>query len=221
MAIGQKTVIIYSGGLDSTVLLYMYWTLGHKVHALGVNYGQRHEKELNSAFEITRLSGIPYKLADMRGVTHLLAGNSQTDPSVPVPEGHYAEESMKQTVVPNRNMMMLSVAAAWAIAMKAKLLAYGAHSGDHAIYPDCRSPFANAMGDVLKQTDWHQLDFAAPFLDITKAEIVRLGAEFGVPFGLTWSCYKGGELHCGKCGTCVERREAFSLAGLADPTKYE
>jgi 7-cyano-7-deazaguanine synthase len=153
-----------------------------------------------------------------------MGGSSQTDKSVPVPEGHYEEESMKQTVVPNRNMILLALAGAWAISTKSDAIAYAAHSGDHAIYPDCRPEFTEAMSDALRLCDWHEVKLMRPFLyptPMSKADIVKLGTSLGVPFELTWSCYKGGEKHCGKCGTCVERVEAFQLAGVEDPTEYE
>lgn len=128
---------------------------------------------------------------------------------------------MKLTVVPNRNMILLALAGAWAVSTKSEAIAYAAHAGDHAIYPDCRPEFAEAMQGALLLCDWHPVRIARPFLAMSKADLVKLGAELGVPFALTWSCYKGGDKHCGKCGTCVERREAFELAGVPDPTKYQ
>ena len=125
---------------------------------------------------------------------------------------------MKATVVPNRNMIMLAVAGGWAISLRFDRVAFGAHGGDHAIYPDCRAEFADAMDAVLALADWHKIQLVRPFVGITKTDIVTLGAKLGVPFENTWSCYKGTELHCGRCGTCVERREAFHLAGIQDPT---
>jgi 7-cyano-7-deazaguanine synthase len=139
---------------------------------------------------------------------------------VPVPHGHYAAENMKQTVVPNRNMIMLAVAAGWAISEKADRVAYGAHAGDHTIYPDCRPEFAAALGKAIGLADWHHLDLHCPFIKLSKTDIVRLGAQLHVDFAQTWSCYEGGELHCRRCGTCVERKEAFERAGVIDPTKY-
>ena len=127
---------------------------------------------------------------------------------------------MKSTVVPNRNMILLSVATGHALSIKAGQIAYAAHSGDHAIYPDCRNEFAEAMANAIMLADWEQVELIRPFVDWTKADIVRRGAELGVPFAKTWSCYKGGDLHCGCCGTCIERREAFDLAKVIDPTPY-
>lgn len=217
----EKVVAIYSGGMDSTVLLYHLQSQGYDVRALSVDYAQRHRKELEHARSISRTIGIPHEVADLRGVTHLLKGSSLTDTGIDVPEGHYAEESMKATVVPNRNMIMLSVALGYAISLEAQFVAYGAHAGDHTIYPDCRPEFASAINTAALLADWHQVELLRPFIRMTKAEIAKRGAELNVPFELTWSCYKGGERHCGRCGTCVERAEAFNLAGLQDPTEYE
>jgi 7-cyano-7-deazaguanine synthase len=128
---------------------------------------------------------------------------------------------MKTTVVPNRNMILLALATGHALSIGAQQVAYAAHSGDHAIYPDCRNEFADAMARAMALCDWSQVELYRPFVDWTKADIVRRGAELGVPFGQTWSCYKGGNKHCGRCGTCIERREAFDLAGVEDPTNYK
>ena len=138
-----------------------------------------------------------------------------------IPEGHYAEESMKKTVVPFRNGIMLSIAAGFAESIGADAVTIAAHSGDHAIYPDCREPFMRAIGEAMEQGTYAGIKLLRPFIDMDKAAIARRGAELGVDFAETWSCYKGGEIHCGVCGTCVERREAFLLAGLQDPTVYE
>ncbi len=216
----MKTVLIYSGGLDSTVLLYNLLGQGHQVLTLGVNYGQRHAKELSAARAFLESLGEEYRVADLSALRPLLKGSSQTDDSVAVPHGHYAAESMKLTVVPNRNMLMLSVAIAWAISTKSESVNYAAHGGDHAIYPDCRDEFASAMNTAALLADWHQVRVERPFVQKSKAEIVTLGSQLGVPFEQTWSCYEGGAVHCGKCGTCVERREAFQLAGVNDKTEY-
>lgn len=216
----MKTVLIYSGGLDSTVLLCQLVDAGHEVHALSINYGQRHNKELHAAKSITTRIGVEHRIADLTSLTPLLAGSSLTSADIEVPQGHYAEDNMKATVVPNRNMILLAVAAGWAISLKADLIAYAAHSGDHAIYPDCRNAFADAMDAAIRLADWHEVRLERPFVNMTKADIVRRGAELDVLFAETWSCYQGRELHCGRCGTCIERREAFYLAGVEDPTPY-
>jgi 7-cyano-7-deazaguanine synthase len=128
---------------------------------------------------------------------------------------------MKLTVVPNRNMLLLSIATAWAISEKADAIYYAAHLGDHAIYPDCRKVFVDKMREAIALADWHSVELFAPFEEQTKADIVRHGVNVSAPMELSWSCYKGGAKHCGKCGTCVERREAFQLAEVQDPTEYE
>lgn len=221
----MKTVLCFSGGLDSTVLLYyLKYRLGHEVHCLSVDYGQRHFKEIQRAVQIA--ANAPHKILDMCDIGQsIMLGSSQTGNgityNIPVPEGHYAEESMKATVVPNRNMVLLSLATAWAVSLKADFVAYAAHAGDHAIYPDCRPEFFNPLGEAIRKCDWHKVEPLAPFVEMTKAQIVKLGAELGVSFEKTYSCYKGGEKHCGKCGTCTERKESFQLAGVIDSTEYE
>ena len=216
----MNTVIIYSGGLDSTVLLYDLLAAGHSVRALSINYGQRHQKELDAASGICGQLNIEHRVIDISGITSLLKGNSLTDDTIDVPEGHYESDSMKATVVPNRNMIMLSIAAGWAISEKADHVAYAAHSGDHAIYPDCREAFTSALDTAIQLADWHEVSLYRPFVGKSKADIVKLGSELKVPFADTWSCYKGEDLHCGRCGTCIERREAFHLADVTDPTHY-
>lgn len=217
---GSKIVVTLSGGLDSTVLLYNMLAQGATVRALSIHYGQRHARELKAAEAICKDRGVPHELADLRGIGHLLAGSSLTS-DIPVPDGHYAQDNMKVTVVPNRNMLFLATAAAWAISSKFDAVAYAAHAGDHTIYPDCREEFVQALDKAVQLADWHSVRILRPFVAMTKADVVKKGAELGVPFAETWSCYKGGAVHCGRCGTCVERREAFLLAGVADPTAYE
>lgn len=216
----MKSVAIFSGGLDSTVLLHELLAAGDEVLALSIDYGQRHRIELEYARRTVEKLGISWQRADLSAVAPLLAGSSQTSSDIAVPHGHYAEETMKLTVVPNRNMIMLAVAGGWAISLKADRLAYGAHTGDHAIYPDCRPEFVAAMRNALSLADWHHLELFCPFLHLDKAGIVARGAELGADFSSTYSCYEGGDVHCGACGTCVERREAFQKAGVPDPTPY-
>jgi 7-cyano-7-deazaguanine synthase len=163
-------------------------------------------------------------VVDLSGVTRLLKGSALTD-EIPVPDGHYAASTMAITVVPNRNAMMLSIAYAVAVAEQAKVVAFGVHAGDHFIYPDCRPAFITAF-DTMQRIAVEgfgepQLRLEAPFMHMSKDQIVQLGTSLQVPYSDTWSCYKGGEKHCGTCGTCVERKEAFELAGVPDPTKYE
>jgi 7-cyano-7-deazaguanine synthase len=216
----MKIVEILSGGMDSTTLLYKLRDEGHEVKCLGVNYNQRHKKELTYAADLCDSLGIEWRVADLSALSGFLMGSSQSDPSVDVPEGHYEAESMKLTVVPNRNQLMLAVATTWAISSKSDAIAYAAHAGDHAIYPDCRLPFIDAMEDILRVCHFEPIRLIAPFKYSSKADIAKIGFSLGVPFEKTWSCYKGLEYHCGQCGTCVERRESFQLAKVPDPTKY-
>ncbi len=216
----MKTVLAYSGGLDSTVLLYHLIAEGGVVSALSVNYGQRHQRELDSARAIARRLGLPHKTIDLSSLGNLLEGCSLTNPDLPIPQGHYAEPSMKATVVPNRNMLFLALAASWAISLGADTVSYAAHSGDHAIYPDCRESFAQALDNAIRLADWREIRLNRPFVHLDKRAIVERGATLGVPFARTWSCYEGGPFHCGRCGTCIERREAFHRAGVEDPTLY-
>lgn len=216
----MKSVIVYSGGLDSTVLLYHLLDADNELHALSIDYGQRHRRELIAATSICRARGVPHVTADLSAIQQLIAGSSLTSPEIEVAEGHYTETTMKSTVVPNRNMIFLALATGHALSIGAGQVAYAAHSGDHAIYPDCRNEFADAMAAAMALADWNTVELSRPFVDWTKADIVVRGHALEVPFAQTWSCYKGGALHCGRCGTCIERREAFDLAGVKDPTPY-
>jgi len=215
----EQTVVLYSGGLDSTVLLYHKQAEGREVHALAVSYGQRHGREIVAAEAICKMSGIHFQVADIPAVGSILR-SALTDTSIDVPQGHYEDESMRATVVPNRNMIMLAIATGHAASIGAREVAYAAHAGDHAIYPDCRPGFYHAMRRAIAVCHWDVIDLDDPFIGMTKAEIVQRGDKLGVPFQYTWSCYQGGETHCGVCGTCVERREAFAVAGVPDPTVY-
>jgi 7-cyano-7-deazaguanine synthase len=223
-----KVIVILSGGLDSTVLA-AHLSRTDAVECVSFDYGQRHKRELLSAKAVADALGLRWSLVDLSAVKHWLAeGGSALLSGQAVPHGHYEDESMKATVVPMRNAIMLSVAAGVAVARKADALAYGAHAGDHAIYPDCRPAFADAMAEVIRLGDWTSPALLRPFVAMTKADIVELGFKIGAPMHLTWSCYEGGVSpatdatgapyddkhgkHCGKCGTCVERREAFAVA---------
>lgn len=221
----KTAVLIVSGGMDSVTLAYRYHQLGYSLVLLSFNYGQRHRKELEYARRCAERLGGVHHVVDLSSITALLPGSSLTDNAVSVPEGHYAAESMKTTVVPNRNAIMLSIAWAHAVAIGAEVVAFGAHGGDHFIYPDCRPEFFNLLGRAFVSGNSGfgspTLQLEAPFLQGSKADIAFLGKVLNVPFKDTWSCYKGGDIHCGKCGTCVERKEAFILAGVVDPTEYE
>lgn len=213
----SSAIICLSGGMDSATLLYKLLSDGWTVRALAVDYGQRHSKELHAAAKIASLAGVEYRCLNLDPLRAIMGGSSQTDASVKVPHGHYAEESMKLTVVPNRNMILLALATAWAVSTKSEVVAYAAHAGDHTIYPDCRPEFTAAMEQAMALCDWHQVKLLHPFIKMTKGEIAKLGLALGVPFEHTWTCYEGGERPCGKCGSCNERREAFDLTGATDP----
>jgi 7-cyano-7-deazaguanine synthase len=213
----MKTVLILSGGMDSATLLYDLVAHGDEVEAIGVNYKQRHGKELAYAADLCNGLGVRFDVLDLSSLSGFLTGSSQSDPNVPVPFGKYDEPSMKLTVVPNRNMFMLAAAGGVAIARKADRLAYGAHAGDHTIYPDCRPEFVDAMGRAFGLCDWHTLSLHAPYIDMTKGDICKRGAELAVPYEKTWTCYVGGDRPCGKCGSCTERAEAFEFVGIPDP----
>lgn len=219
----MKTVVVCSGGLDSVTLAHLVADTRDLTRLVSFDYGQRHAKELEFAARAATRLGVPHDVIDMRGIGAVLTGSALTQDDVDVPDGHYAEDTMRITVVPNRNAIMLTVAYGIAAAHGDNAVATAVHGGDHFIYPDCRPEFTRAF-EVMQN---HALDGYAnvslftPFVDIPKAEIVTIGARHNVPFGDTWSCYKGGVNHCGRCGTCVERREAFAIAGVNDPTTYD
>jgi 7-cyano-7-deazaguanine synthase len=217
-------VTTLSGGLDSTTLAYELAAEGHDLVALSFDYGQRHAKEVEFAARTAGRLGAEHHLVDLRTVGPLLSGSALTSGDIEVPEGHYTDESMAVTVVANRNAIMLSIAVGAAVARGAEAVAAAVHAGDHTVYPDCRPEFIEAIQHEARVANEgfiaEGFEVRAPFLGLGKDEIVRRGAALGVPFEDTWSCYVGGEVHCGRCGTCVERREAFDLAGIADPTAY-
>ncbi len=217
----MKTLLILSGGMDSATLLYDLIADGDSVEAIGVNYRQRHGKELAYAADLCNGVGVRFDVLDLSSLSGFLTGSSQCDPTVPVPFGKYDELSMKLTVVPNRNMFMLAAAGAVAIARKADRLAYGAHAGDHTIYLDCRPQFVEAMRVAFGICDWHSLGLHVPYLNITKGNICKRGVELRVPYERTWTCYVGGEMPCGQCGACTERAEAFAFADISDPLLAE
>jgi 7-cyano-7-deazaguanine synthase len=215
----MRLVLVYSGGLDSTVLLYHLQAACHEVRALSVDYGQRHARELQAARAITAGRGVEHRLVDLSALSALFPDRALTSGGADLPRVEYSPASLALTTVPNRNMVLLSVALAWAADQKLDGVAYAAHSGP-ATYPDCRPAFAEAMDAAARLCDWEPLRVLAPFVSWSKGDVVRRGAELGVPFARTWSCYAGGEKHCGVCGTCRDRRAAFGQAGVPDPTAY-
>ena len=218
----MKTNVVCSGGLDSVSLAHMIAEQGNLSRLTSFNYGQRHQKELDYAQACAKRLGVPHHIIDIGPVGASLSGSALTD-DVEVPDGHYEEDSMKVTVVPNRNAIMLTIAYGISAANQDDAVAAAVHGGDHFIYPDCRPAFTEAF-DVMQRLaldGYANVALHTPFVHRSKADIVVEGAKANTPFEETWSCYKGGALHCGRCGTCVERREAFHLANVEDPTRYE
>jgi len=216
-----KIVVIVSGGMDSITLLYLALHDAGKdpknIKALSFNYGQKHKKELGKAHQICVNLGIEHHIIQLPIGEFLTS--ALTTKETKVPEGHYAQANMSQTVVPNRNMIMLSQAYAYATSIGFDKVYFGAHAGDHPIYPDCRLSFVIALNNALKVANegYSKVYIAAPFINITKGQIVRIGRTLDVPYEDTWSCYKGENRPCGKCGTCVERTEAFLSNNIKDP----
>ena len=218
----MNALVICSGGLDSVSLAHKVATEQKLIGLLSFDYGQRHKKELGFASICAKRLCVPHQIVDIRDVGRSLSGSALTD-DVAVPDGHYAEDSMRITVVPNRNAIMLAIAFGVAAAQKADAVATAVHGGDHFIYPDCRPAFIDAFQTMQNHAlaGYADIRLYSPYVNMSKADIVSEGAKYGTPFEATWSCYKGSAIHCGRCGTCVERREAFDLAGIADPTDYE
>ncbi len=216
----MKVCVLLSGGMDSVTALHHAAREHDVVSALSFDYGSKHNaSEIPCAQWHAAQLGVPHTVIALPFVNEHFASDLLQSGG-DIPDGHYAEENMKRTVVPFRNGIMLSIAAGFAESRGAEGLVIAAHSGDHAIYPDCREPFMQAMSDAIRLGTYVEIEVLRPFIHTDKTGIARLGAELGVDFARTWSCYKGGATHCGTCGTCVERREAFLLAGLADPTPY-
>lgn len=215
----KDSVIIVSGGLDSITLLYdKAETIAL---AVSFDYGQNHgAKELPFAAHHCRKLGIPHITIPL-SFMHRYFKSSLLDGAEAIPEGHYAEENMKSTVVPFRNGIMLAIATGIAESHGLKRVYIANHGGDHTLYPDCRPDFIQAMDGAATAGTFVNVRIEAPYTNITKADIVRRGTALGVDYSKTWSCYKGSDVHCGKCGTCVERKEAFLEAGVKDPTEYE
>lgn len=211
----SRYVVLYSGGLDSTVLLYHLRDAGHSLLALGVDYGQRHRCELDAGGRITRKLGVGYFHVAMPWFGPTLAPSVLVNKSDPIP---HRTENQGATVVPGRNAVLLSLAAAVAAAQGYDGVAAAMHGGDHTTYPDCRPRFLAGMQDALRSGYGLHLD--APFSERSKAQMVQCGQALGVPFAATWSCYRGGAIHCGDCGACGERRRAFREANVLDTTEY-
>jgi len=221
----KTAVVILSGGVDSATLLYDSLRKGYEVECLTFLYGQKHGREVNSAQSVARGVNAPHKVIDLSPLGEILSGSALTDadidiPDVPETAEHY--DTLKTTIVPNRNAIFLSIAVGYAVSRGADNVFFGAHSSDRGVYPDCREEFVESFqASERLATANPELNVLAPFVFMDKADIVMLGAALGVPFGETWSCYKGGDAHCGVCSSCRERKRAFIDAGVPDPTRYE
>lgn len=216
----KDVVCIYSGGMDSYTLVSAAHQEGVLHSCLSFDYGQRHLKELHYAHNVCVEYGVPHHIIDLRVLKPHLLGSALTD-RVDMPEGHYADENMKLTVVPNRNMIMLSIAIAYAVSHKLREVRFGAHSGDHTIYPDCREEFVELMDQIGGLANWHPVHVRAPYQHMDKSTILLEGFQMGLDYAKSWTCYKGGDKACGKCGSCQERLDGFRRIGRVDPLEYE
>ncbi len=214
----MKIMMILSGGLDSATALYELRREHEVVEALTFDYGQRHgDREISSARKICEIARVPHRLIDLRNLNELLQGSSLTTPAIATPHGHYHQENMKLTVVPNRNAIMINLAAGYAVSRKIYGLGLGVHTDDRHVYADCRPEFIESQQETLSLANECDFQLLTPFINFQKSEIVALGMSLGVPLEHTWSCYEGGEKPCEKCSTCLARAEAFQENGHADP----
>lgn len=214
----KDSVIIVSGGVDSTTLLYD--RRDEIALAISFDYGSNHNaREIAYAEMHCKRLGIEHITIPL-DFMHKYFRSSLLEGADAIPEGHYADENMKSTVVPFRNGIMLAVAAGVAESRNLTKLLIANHGGDHTIYPDCRPEFISAMDSATNAGTYVGVRVVAPYTNITKGDIARIGKKLGIDYAETWSCYKGGEKHCGKCGTCVERKEALAYAGIEDTTEY-
>ena len=215
----KDAVIVLSGGMDSVTLLYEF----KDIIALAVtfNYGSNHNKrEIEYAKLHCQRLGIKHIIIPL-DFMHTYFKSSLLEGADAIPEGHYADSNMKSTVVPFRNGIMLAIACGIAESNKLTRVLIANHSGDHTIYPDCRQQFIDAMSAAMTNGTYEGVHIFAPYTNITKANIAQRGARIGINYAETYSCYKGGVNHCGKCGTCIERREALAEAGVTDTTTYD
>jgi 7-cyano-7-deazaguanine synthase len=216
----MKVVVLCSGGMDSVTALYWARREHAVAAAVSFDYGSKHNgREIPFAVEHAARLGMRHETVALPFVGRLFS-SALLAAGDEIPEGHYEADNMRKTVVPFRNAIMLSIAAGFAESAGAGGLVIAAHSGDHAIYPDCREEFMRAMADAMRHGTYAGIQLLRPFIGLDKGRIAAEGARLGVDFARTWSCYQGGEIHCGRCGTCVERREAFLQAALSDPTIY-
>lgn len=217
----KKTLVVCSGGLDSVTLAYQVAAERQLIGLLTFDYGQRHKKEIDFAVLAAKRLGVPHRVIDIAHIGALLS-SSLTDNSLAVPEGHYSADNMATTVVPNRNAIMLTIAFGLADSIGAEAVGIAVHGGDHFIYPDCRPEFITqfAKMQALALGKNPAIELYTPYLTITKGDIAKQSVQYRVPLHETWSCYQGGEQHCGRCGTCVERLEAIAYANAEDSSDY-
>lgn len=214
----KDALLVLSGGMDSVTMLYEYASTIDL--AVNFTYGSNHnERELEMARYHCDKLGIELVEIALPFIGELF-NSSLLEGGETVPDADYDFDNMKSTVVPFRNGIMLSAAAGLAESRGLSAVMIANHSGDHAIYPDCRDGFIKAMAKAISEGTYDHIELRAPYTLLSKAQIVEHGKNYGVDYGMTYSCYKGGELHCGTCGTCRERKQAFAEAGLADPTHY-
>ncbi len=217
----MNALLICSGGFDSVTLAYRLHAENRLAALLCFDYGQRHKKEIHAARLCAQQLDVPFILLDISSIGRQLSGSALTD-DIEVPHGAYSADTMQLTVVPNRNAIMLAIAFGVAAARQLDTVAIAVHGGDHFVYADCRPEFIDAMAAMqqLALADQSAVQLFAPYVKADKTAIARDAARYDVPVADTWSCYEGGELHCGRCGTCLERIEALKLAGVTDPTRY-
>lgn len=222
----MKNLLIFSGGMDSATLLWKLLNDGEDVDAITFDYGQRHIAEIGYARDMIRYLSeqdlyIRHDIIDVKPIFRYIDSSALTNPDIAVPNCRYTENVAKITVVPNRNMILMSIAAGIAASRGINKILYAAHAGNFSIYPDCRPEFLSSLQETVRlSTLWHPVEIEAPFIDITKSDIVKIGLNLGVPYEMTRSCYNAGEYPCGTCPTCIERIEAFVLNNSEDPAIY-
>ena len=215
----KDSILIYSGGLDSTTMLYEYRE--RIAMAISFDYGSNHNsKEIKCADLHCERLGITHVVIPLDFMRRYFR-SSLLDGAEAIPEGHYEDDNIRSTVVPFRNGIMLSVAVGMAESNELQYVMMANHGGDHTIYPDCRPEFVDAFDAAAQAGTFNGVRLLSPYVNMTKADIARRGKQLGIDYSETWSCYKGGDVHCGRCGTCIERREALAEAGIEDHTVYE
>lgn len=214
----KKAMLALSGGMDSTTIFYWALNKGYDLSVVSFYYGQNHSKELDFAEEHCKINNVSYQKIDISFLGEITSKvSSLTQGAKYIPEGFYSNNNMKSTVVPFRNGIILSILTAVAETEDCDIILYGAHSGDHAIYPDCRVEFVNNMVKAIEEGTYNKIQMQAPFINYNKISILKEGIELGINYSKTWTCYKGGKEPCGKCGSCVERTEAFIKNNKIDP----